>query len=452
VVLRDLVARIGQLSRSEQAKARAVIARPTSAAGGGKHYQVPEATPDCTLHVCVHYVMSTTDAPSLADTDANGIPDFVETVASVFENVWANEIDRLGYRPPKSDLASTDHGPDGKLDVYLEDLGSLGYYGYVTTDDPGALSGSYYFGDVSTYAVLDNDYSLTQYTGSASPLFALEVTAAHEFFHTVQAAYNFFADGTLLEGTAVWMEDEVYNDINDNYQYLPESAIAKPGLPFDRGYYPGAFVFFKYLSETYDTPDVIRRIWELDDDSPTGPNQYSIQAIDSMLHAHGSDFRSTFAAFAIANVLPAISYAEGASYPKPALHQSVLGAARPRLSGQATLDNQTSRYFSLLPDPAAPRHAKLHVTLNLPPPAEGSQATLVVIAKSGAHHNVAVSLDPHGRGARTVPFGNRQIAEIVLVLTNASTRYNCGHGTEFACQGIPLDNAAHYRYTAEIMR
>ena len=43
----------------------------------------------------------------------------------------------MGYRAPLSDASSSDHGPDGKLDIYLSNLGNDGLYGYCTSDDPG---------------------------------------------------------------------------------------------------------------------------------------------------------------------------------------------------------------------------------------------------------------------------------------------------------------------------
>ena len=49
---------------------------------------------------------------------------------------------------------------------------------------------------------------------------SLRVTAAHEFFHAIQFAYDVNEDIWFMEGTATWVEDEVYDSINDNYQFL----------------------------------------------------------------------------------------------------------------------------------------------------------------------------------------------------------------------------------------
>ena len=60
------------------------------------------------------------------------------------------------------------------------------------------------------------------------------------------------------------MEDEVYDDVNDNYQYLPASPLGRPDVPFDLaisdfsspsyGFQYGAFVFFRYLTEQLSDP------------------------------------------------------------------------------------------------------------------------------------------------------------------------------------------------------
>ena len=277
LVLRDLLARVPELSPSQQREARRITARPTDKVDQfGTTYSVPEApaSPLCTTHICVHYVVSSVDAPSLTDSNTNGYPDWIDSAAAELEVVWAKEVVAYGYRAPKSDVTSANHGPDGKLDVYIADVGSDRLYGYCTSDDPNATSPSYPYGDISAYCVLDDDFAANQFPG-VTGLDAFRVTAAHEFFHAVQAAYDFFDDLVLIEGTAVWMEDEVYDDINDNYQYFAASALERPEVPFDlalsgsssnlSGFQYGAFVFYRYLTETLNGPDLIRRIWELAD-------------------------------------------------------------------------------------------------------------------------------------------------------------------------------------------
>ena len=36
-----------------------------------------------------------------------------------------------------------------------------------------------------------------------------------------------------MEATATWAEDELYDDVDDNRQYLPPASSAGPYLPLD---------------------------------------------------------------------------------------------------------------------------------------------------------------------------------------------------------------------------
>jgi hypothetical protein len=459
LVLRDLAVRAGELSPAERALARRILARPDDGSAGpfGPGYSVPSRE-DCTPNVCVHWVDSTADAPAPADSDADTIPDYVELTETVMEEVWSKEVVQYGYRAPKSDLSSTDHGPDARIDVYLADVGDASLYGYCTTDDP-ALVPSYQYGDASAYCVLDNDFSPTQFPGPTTQTAALEVTAAHEFFHAVQFAYDIYEDAWLMEGTAVWMEDEVYDAVDDNYQYLRTSALRRPSVPLDlgvrdfsnplAGFQYGAFVFWRFLEETFATPEVIRRVWELADDTPGAADEYSLQAVESMLEEQGTSLGAAFALFGAVNVSPGSYYAEGAAYPTPpAARLASLTATRTTASGTVRLDHLTTWYAVLRPGASLRKNARLRVELDLPPRARGAEASLVVLARSGAPRLIRIPLDQGGRATRTVAFGRAKVASVVLVLTNASGRLDCWHDSDLSCHGTPLDDRLPYSYAA----
>ena len=59
------------------------------------------------------------------------------------------------------------------------------------------FSGYRYF-DFSAYCVLDNDFSAAEF-GYPDPTLPLRVTAAHEFFHAIQFAYDLYEDA-LADG------------------------------------------------------------------------------------------------------------------------------------------------------------------------------------------------------------------------------------------------------------
>ena len=129
----------------------------------------------------------------------------------------------------------------------VKELGARGIYGYCTPERK--IKGRKWL--AWGYCVLDNDFAEAQY--GAPPMHSLRVTAAHEFFHAVQFAYDYAEDSWFMEATATWMEERVFDDVNDNRRYLPAGQLGVPGRPLDifedfgAAQY-GNWVFFEYLS------------------------------------------------------------------------------------------------------------------------------------------------------------------------------------------------------------
>jgi len=224
-------------------------------------------------HFKIHYTKSGPNAvfqPNV-DLNGNGVPDYVDECANILEYVWTKEIDSLGYNPPPSDgwyPSTWNNGGDGKYDIYLLDLGS-GYLGATypeTTSAPNPALWSY-----TSWIELDNDY--TDYPDLHPQYDWLRVTAAHEFFHAIQMGYDVFENEVAgdvakpywMEMSAVWMENEVYDYINDYIYYLP-AYFSSPWISLRNftGLHPyGAVVWPMYLWERFgkDTTNIIKDIW-----------------------------------------------------------------------------------------------------------------------------------------------------------------------------------------------
>lgn len=464
MILRDLALRVRELSWRKAAQARAILGRPDDGAADpeGNGYTVSPVEVTCGTDVCVHWVASTSDAPDLTDADVNGVPDWIDTTLATMEEVWQKEVTDAGYRAPKPDLTSTNHGPDGKLDVYVADLGDDGLYGYCTTDDPNAIDPgtTYQFWDFSAYCVLDNDYSPAQFGTVTNGVAALQVTAAHEFFHGVQFAYDAHEDRWFIEGTATWMEDEVYDDVNDNLQFLRgASPLRQPFVPLDlarKGFQYGAWIFWRFLSEYFgsdpSTPDptIVRRAWELADASAAGSDEYSLQAAAAAVGERDQSFRFAFADFAAWNAIPRDFYSEGSSYPVPEPADSWrLTNRRVLTGGQAVrLDHLTNTYVVFRPGRGIRRTATLGVVVSTPKYRRGPEATLLVVYRSGKILYRPFQL-PDTTFQR-VPFGRGKVARVVLVLTDASTRFACWQNRPYSCQGQPRDDDQVFGYAAGV--
>src|SRR3954454_23408108 len=136
-LLRRLALALPQLSGTEKKRAESLLARPTDGDADPQQngWSGPEAdrSPMCTPPFCVHWVESGADAPPLADSNHNQVPDWVELTAATAEHVFAVENSNLGWREPRSD-GTQGGGGAAHTDIYLEDIGGQRIYGYAAPD------------------------------------------------------------------------------------------------------------------------------------------------------------------------------------------------------------------------------------------------------------------------------------------------------------------------------
>ncbi|MGH2756122.1 MAG: MXAN_6640 family putative metalloprotease [Actinomycetota bacterium] len=466
LILRDLAIRASSLDGAERAEAAAILARPDDGRGDGygqpyKRNATVEVlcAPDPDVKVCVHYV-PTGGGDSFNET----LPTWAADTLAEMTTVWNREVVELAFNAPKSDNSSDPNGGDGRTDVYLANIGSDGVYGYCSSDDPELFKANGRK-NVSSYCVLDNDYSTDEFP-NLPPLENMQVTAAHEFFHASQFAYDIYEDSWFIEGTAAWVEDEVYDAVNDNYQYLMQSPASQPhrsvdltnnGGKFMTRY--GAWYFWRFLSESFSgTPgqsdaSVIRRVWEQADGSAGAPDQYSLQAAETVAAQEGTNLTDVFADFAATAFVPETFFEEGAAYlsyllterdlDKPSREgrpplklNKKLSASAPKARKRVELDHLASAYFSFRPKGSVPDTSTVKLKVKGPALSRGTTATAIVMNVDGTADLTRITLDKLGDGSQTVSFSPATVRRVVLVATNASTKYkNCGSGSLLSCGG-----------------
>ena len=415
LALRDLRLRQDDLPVAERAAARKALSRP------------PGNTVRAFGNVRVHYQAGD---PTVSAT-------LVNQVGSVVTHVLA-QYRAAGYRAPRADGTA---GGDSGLDIYLGDLG-IGLYGYCSTDRPPPVRGPH---ATSAYCAFNSDYSWAPRT----PLDNLKVTAAHELFHATQFAYDYYEDAWFMEATATWAEDEVYDTINDNRQYLASSPLSQPRESLDqfngnnlRQY--GEWIFFRYLSERFPRsqgglPVIVRSIWQRADSTRgAAADLYSIQAVNRDLRLRGTDLRRMYAAFGDANRRPSQSYEEGAAYRKAAAARVWTFTPSRRTTGlQGTrLNHLATTTVAVLPSRAMKSY-RLRVSVNLPNTSRGVAAVLTKYDKAGQATRQMIRLSKSGNGAAALRFDSRNTLKVELTLSNAGIRYRCGTGPRNGTSSSP---------------
>ena len=216
------------------------------------YYQSPSG------HFWIHYDLTGTNAPSLTDNNANGIPDYVESAAEAADSARDILIGVMGYIEEEND-------EDGKYDIYIVQLSSS-LWGLCQSESGGG----------SFIKIRKNYQGMSNRCDNEDDL--LWLTVGHEFFHAIQDAYRSNSnDSYFRELTSMWFENifvpECY-DFLDFVDISSSSLFNNPEKEFDNntsgqvGY--SLALYAHYLSVMIDpngfedqfNSTIMRKIWE----------------------------------------------------------------------------------------------------------------------------------------------------------------------------------------------
>ncbi len=226
--------------------------------------------------------------------DAGGVPqETIDFWLDTFEEVWEVEVTQNGFEnPPCTD--------DHYFDVYIGNTGSD-----VPTIEPDVYGWTSTYGNGCPYVVVHEGYP-----SQPDPEGAAGVTAAHEFFHAIQAAYDWWEGDYWMEATAVWAEELVHDDVDDYLQYLNDGGwleYPEAALRTEDGWHEyGNVIWALYLDERWGGPAAIEQIWR------NCISVTSLNAMNGYLVSQGSSMDEAFMDFAAR--LSTGDFAEGASY------------------------------------------------------------------------------------------------------------------------------------------
>ncbi len=298
----------------------------------------------------IHYTLSGDNAVFLGTRYRDGVPAYVRVVAEAFDRVKTFTCGTRGFRQPVLSGGKT------AIDVHIYNL--KGLFGY-TSALGKLISRETGIKTAPCYICIDNNFSRSK-GFEKDPHDCIRVTAAHEFFHAVQYAYNVDADIWWKEASATWNEDEVYNGVNDYVRYI-DNYFKAPHKPLEDSSY-GGVVFVKYLSENLGGYETIRKIWE-NHASIIGSSKASIDRTIKAIK-EGEDLGTVFNRFSACNYNPSQYYKEGAQWKTQVFLQETYQNYPVALTSDR-LDHLSSRYQLFKPmEKADPAGLKLVIQAN----------------------------------------------------------------------------------------
>ena len=157
----------------------------------------------------VRYFTTGSNAVPAIDENGNGIPDYPEQAALAADSSYRHMVTRLGFKDP--------FPLKNKPILIIMELLPSGTYGYVD-DFSGANAKMYIRSNYNTPEFIKN-------TDSNKAIGALKVTVAHELKHILQSVVieRYSNPGSWVEMDATLMEEIVYDNVNDYYNYLNSS-------------------------------------------------------------------------------------------------------------------------------------------------------------------------------------------------------------------------------------
>lgn len=257
-LISEIVNNIGQFSSAQQNILKKLLQRPT------KQKSVISPSGFFRIHFDTTGSQVPNYDPSLT-IDQN-----VTEVAKALDSAYNFEVNFLGYPVPPPDNSE---GGDNRYDIYI--TSADGYYGFTQPDS--SLGSQKY----TSYIEIHYDYR-NYYTKGFN---AMRVTVAHEFHHGIQLGnYILRSEDTFFyEITSTSMEEFVYDDVNDYYDYI-NSYFNTPENAFSNHTGYDLAIWNLYLKENFGF-NIIKRQWEL------MPIQRALNAINMSIAEMGSNFK-----------------------------------------------------------------------------------------------------------------------------------------------------------------
>ncbi|MFN8549441.1 MAG: MXAN_6640 family putative metalloprotease [Candidatus Eisenbacteria bacterium] len=397
-----------------------------------------------TAHFRVHF--STTGAnivwgwPNRAYLDATKLS---------AETSWTFYHTTKGWQAPPSD--GTNGGGNNLIDLYIDDLGTS-VYGVTYAESPVAGG---YPNDYTAYFIIDNDYTGFGYSDRTLPM---QVTVAHEYHHVVQMGYVINISW-WMENMSTFMEDEVYDSIDDNYNYMSfhTTAIFNKMSTANGAYEYGSFIWPTFLKENWDHSLV-------KDVETCSATTNIFTCFDTALAPYASDYASAQAEFNVWNFYMSAARNDGNHYIEAGTYP-----VTPAYDKQYTTYPQSAQHPTTSPErrPEATAYSiqrfkpqtgsadnQLTITFDGP----DCTKQVCVIAKevgSATFHEYYMALDATGHGSVSIPdftTAQTEFAHMIVSMprTCGNGRFDYVFGATMGQQPVAVDDAPLYVRTVDL--
>lgn len=354
----------------------------------------------------LRYETSGNNAVPADDGDNNGIPDYVEQTAAAADSSFRHEVERLGYADPIA--------PDNTYEIFFK---NFGFYGQTVS------SGNTTF--IEIHSNFQNFPPNTDPEGDVPG--AIKVTMAHELKHAIQFVTNNWSGETdrWAEMDATLMEEVVYDNVNDYYNYLTNSSSIFQNP--QNSFYPGSYfhVTWALFFEQKYGPDFWPNVWSRIEENPAG-----LRYTDAMTEELGGNdqFQQDYIeshlwhfASGLSNSLEGYGFEEALKYPTASSSSGTEFLTNdfsiPRATSQKSLNSFSASYIRITPNNSLTGQLIYELI-----PSENSGVGLIFIFEDGSFQTQIFS-DANLKKASIVKSNRRweEIQSIKIVFANPNT-------------------------------
>lgn len=390
-------------------------------------YQSPDG------NFTIHYETSGNHAVSQEDTNNNGIPDYVEEVAAAADSSYRHEVGTLGYTDPILQGQT--------YDIEIVNLEVI--YGQTISTGTG-----------DTYIQIENDFA-EGFPPNDDPegnqIGAIKVTVAHEFKHAIQYEASQWQGETedWLEMDATLMEEVVYDNVNDYYNYIiwDSSIFNNPG----GGFYPGSYehiTWALFFEEQYGSQFWVD-VWKVIKNNPSitmvdamtqqlgGSNAFDQSYIESQLWHYASG----------RNAAQGFGFEERQHYPTPPVSSSgnvfTKDFSVPREPSSLSLPGAfAANYFEVPLQSDLAGNLRVESTSK----AQNSGVGMITYFDDGTAAPLLYPLAGRKASVERSTYSWDNINRLGLVLTNSATSSGGDNTVYFALGGDNFENTVSHNY------